>query len=684
MSNNSCPDPNAIADYIHATKYARYIPEAQRRETFVETVDRVKSMHMTNFPGMEGFIKTAFEKVYDKKVLPSMRSMQFAGDPIQKHNARMYNCSFTLIDRPRVFAEITYLLLCGCGVGYSVQKQHVAQLPRFKKVDPTLVCHHTIDDSIEGWSEAVNSLIQGHIHGYYVEFNYNQIRPAGSDLSSQCKAPGHWNLKISLENVRAVLSKVNNRKIRPIECHDVICHLSTSVLAGGIRRSSLMALFSFDDKQMMYAKCGENFQFDGDNSQRALANNSVVLTQENTFEDFQSIIAINKDNFGDPGFVFLKDLDTGTNPCGEIVLYPKDGRGNTGFAFCNLVEINAATCETKSSFISACESASVISTLQAAYNQFPYLGEVTENITKRDPLVGVSITGMMDKPWIFEADLLKMGANTVRGVNELIANSIGIRPSSRCTCIKPSGTSSLELGCVASGIHPHHAKRYFRRITANLLEEAASHFRKKNPHMIEHKTDHEVSIVFPVQTDGLTKDELTTKDFLDKIFLVYQTWVQSGTSGNTSHNISCTVSVKEDEWDWITQYVWENRGLIGGMTFFPDAADDQIPFCPRQAVKTEEDEKRFQELIDKYQPVDYRTLVETEGTNIYDVACDTEACSLRMEDTTVEIAGKGCRVFEGVYSDKDKYFEVDGLAFELVRRFQGYYVAKRVMRRKDE
>ena len=575
---NKLPDPNAIADYIHATKYARYLPDLQRRETFKETVNRVKMMHMLHFPGMYLAINTAFKKVLEKKVLPSMRSMQFAGEPILKHNARMYNCSFTLVDRPRVFAEITYLLLCGCGVGYSIQKQHVAQLPRFKRVDPTLVCHHTIEDSIEGWSNAVNALIQGHIHGYYVEFNYCQIRPAGSDLSSQCRAPGHWNLKMSLENVRAVLSNVNNRKIKPIECHDIICYLSTSVLAGGIRRSSLMALFSFEDKQMMSAKSSENFQFEGKNSHRALANNSVVLTSENTFEEFQQILTVNKDNFGDPGFVFLKDLDTGTNPCGEIVLYPKDEEGNTGFAFCNLVEINAAACDSHDSFIAACESAATIATVQAAYNKFPYLGGVTERIAQTNPLIGVSITGMMDQPWIFNAELLKSGAEAVKIVNREIAHFLGIPAATRCTCIKPSGTSSLELGCVASGIHPHHAKQYFRRITANLLEEAAEHFRKTNPHMVEYKTEFEASIVFPVQTEGLTKDELTTKEFLDKIFMVYQNWIQAGANEKISHNISCTISVKDDEWDWLASYVWENRDLIGGMAFFPDTADDQIPF----------------------------------------------------------------------------------------------------------
>lgn len=681
---NIAPDPTAISDYIHATKYAKYLPEKQRRETFPETVSRVKQMHLDTYPELSLSIEAAFNLVYSKKVLPSMRSLQFAGDPILKHNARMYNCSFTLIDRPRVFAEIMYLLLCGCGVGYSVQKQHVAQLPKFKKVDTTLVCHHTIEDSIQGWAQAVNSLIQGHIHGYCVEFNYSNIRPAGSDLSSQCKAPGHWSLKVSLENVREILSKVNNRKLKPIECHDIICHMSTSVLAGGIRRSSLMAIFSFDDEEMQTAKENENFEFGGKNSQRALANNSAVLTNENTQEDFAKIIDINRKNFGDPGFVFLQDLDYGTNPCGEIVLYPKDKDGNTGFAFCNLVEINAAACTDPDEFLLACKEAAVIATLQAGYKSFPYLGEVSERIATENPLIGVSISGMMDSPWIFDANLLKKGAHQVMWANEIMAKAIGINPSSRCTCIKPSGTSSLELGCIGSGIHPHHAKKYFRRITTNLLEEAASYFEEINPHMLEHKSNFEACIVFPVQTDGLTKDDLTLKDFLDKIFLVYKNWVQEGSNKKVSHNISCTVTVKPEEWDWVKEYVWSNRNLIGGMSFFPDQADDHIPFCPRQAVKTEEDLAKFNELIVKYKPVNYANMVEKEGTNIYDIACDNEACSLSMDSLTVEIAGKGCRVFEGSYTNKDKYFEIDGLAFTLLRRHQGFYIAKRVELRERE
>ena len=521
---NLIPDKNAIADYIHASKYAQYIPALKRRETFDETVDRVKNMHKEKFPELCMKIDEAFWFVHDKKVLPSMRSMQFAGNPILERNERMYNCSFTLIDRPEVFGHIFYLLLCGVGVGFSVQKQHVAKLPILKTIDLNLVCHHTIKDTIEGWANAVSALINSFINGYYMEFNYSEIRPIGSQLKSGGKAPGHLGLKEALEATREILEESQNRKLRPLECHDIICHLSKAVLAGGIRRSSLISLFSKDDIEMVTAKSIQNFQFDGKNSQRALCNNSVVLNPNSCIkDDLRFIIELNKKGLGDPGFIFIENEDCGINPCGEIGINPvwlqEEWHGapykkQTGFGFCNLVEINAAGCKDEEEFYNACKMASFIATLQASYTNFPYIGKITGEITKRDALIGVSITGMMDAGFdIFNRDVLREGANIIQQVNNHTAKEIGINPAVRCTCIKPAGTSSLELGGVSTGIHLHPAKYYFKRITANPLEPIFQYLKKYNPSMCEEKPNGDWCITFPVQTDGAVQNDFTAIQF---------------------------------------------------------------------------------------------------------------------------------------------------------------------------
>lgn len=957
---------NAISNYIHATKYAKYIPELKRRETFNETVDRVVSMHVKKYPNCINEINDAFKFVYNKQILPSMRSMQFAGNPILKHNARMYNCSFTLVDRPKVFSEIMYLLLCGCGVGFSVQRQHVSKLPPLKIMDTGLVNHHLVGDSIEGWSNAVDALINGAINGYYVEFAYNAIRPEGSYVSSRGTAPGHIGLKESLEKVRSVLLNAQGRKLTPLECHDIICHIANSVIVGGIRYSSLISIFSKDDMEMMNCKNTENFEFGGKNKHRALANNSVAVTRHGDYTIISKTIELNKKNFGDPGFVFLDDFNYGVNPCltsdtlilddnrllpincgkaktwnswktgeketielvcnngirikctpdhkvmledgtfieaintigknlkfglgnrhatsklhqwitagilfgngfvsnneinvkfnkyikndvfnllinaglhsiesndlyinkkeledktginfdflnyevsnrlipeyimtensdivasflhglfkingiisnnqisliipnfklcqqiqillasfgiiswikqseiaysvqiepfdinkfeekigfcgeynekpninnyknkltvisinnigiqevwdyrmnvpphynfcngliakncGEIVINPKDSNGNTGFGFCNLVDINVAECKNGLEFLEACKAAAIIATLQAGYDSFPYLGKVTESIVKSNPLIGVSITGMMDSPWIFNENLLRSGAKLVMDWNEYMANKIHINKSPRCTCIKPSGSGSLELGCIASGIHPHHASKYFRRILAKSNDIITSEFAKINPHMVSDLGNGNLCITFPVSTDGITLQNLKMEDFLNYIMLVYRSWILGGVRRGEKihHNISCTVSVANDKWDEVNEFVWKNRSIIGGITFFPEGSDD-IPNCPRQAVKTQEQIEVFNNLLSKYTDIDYSKIYEQDdNTNVY-VACESDKCNILQHDN---VSSKFGRVFIGKPSANE--FIVDGHKFVVSDIHDGYFIAK--------
>ncbi len=704
------PDPLALSDYIHYAKYARHLPDKQRRETYLETSHRCRDMHLKRFCNREGeyqlgmvmrvdrkelklydLIMWAWEFVDRKAVLPSMRSMQFGGEAIENQNTRMYNCSFTHIDRPKVFQEIFYLLLCGCGVGFSVQKQHVSKLPIILQRDNKKLRHYTVEDSIQGWADSIGVLLDSFFTGYNVEFGYSSIRPQGTLLKiSGGKAPGHFPLKKLHNIIIDKLQCICNRQLRPIECHDIICHIADSVLSGGIRRSSLISLFSIDDDEMLYSKMPGNFQYYGENGQRALSNNSAVLLRPHSEEfirdhglekgnykekeQFLKIMELNKNNpNGEPGFFFTNNLDYGCNPCGEIGLYPvldvkyeddlldqeelklpftssgQIKRRESGIAFCNLTEINCAVIKTKEEFLHAVKAAATIGTLQAAYTDFKYLGGTTEKIARRDALLGVSLTGMMDNPSIaLNTDIQSLGALMVSEVNKDVAELIGINTAKRLTTVKPSGTASLLLGGVGSGIHPHHSKRYFRRITANRNERILQEFTKFNPQMIEYKPNGDLVLIFPVEPsiNCITLENMGVKNFLQCIFDTYDNWIRPGCnahSENLTHNISCTVCFRPEEYDSMIETIWSNRNRIASMAFIPFMSDKMLPYMPRESVVSEEDEVRWNKLVKDYKPIDYLNLNETDSRSslTLELACsrDNENCgaiSIIVEDT-VEI-----------------------------------------------
>lgn len=646
------PDPAMLGDYIHVSKYARH--GDGRREVFSETVNRVAAMHSLRWPHLDAEIGEAFEYVHDKKVLPSMRSMQFGGAAIEQNNARMYNCSFTHVDRWRVFQETFFLLLSGCGVGYSVQWQHVDCLSEVG--DPSgPVVHHVIEDTIEGWADAVGVLIGGYRGGYHAEFSYHLIRPEGTPLvTSGGKAPGHLGLKRCLETLRGMLDAAVGRKLRPIECHDMLCVIAEAVLAGGIRRSSLISLFSLDDTEMLYAKAKGNFRYasgadPGLNAHREMANNSCALLRGGFSEaDLARVQRVARENFGCPGFAFVADLDYGTNPCGEIGLYPVIGEccgyGNylddfcacgrayvrrTGFSFCNLVEINGAAVETADDLIAAAKAAAAIGTMQAAYTSFPYLGPVTEAIARREALLGVGLTGIQDSAVCRDPEALQAAAAAAVATNVAWAERLGIAQAARVTTVKPSGTASLVLGCGA-GIHPRYARRYFRRANANPMEPAARHFRDLNPHMVDVKPNGQWSICFPVQVsdDAILVEDLTASEFVDCIQLVYQNWILPGTAlpesaPGLTHNVSCTVTLGDGE----AVDVWPLRGEVCAMSFVDVFLDKNVPFIPHQRVY---DEARWNNMIEMYRPVDWSLFAEqTDSTSLRQtVACGPAGCEV--------------------------------------------------------
>jgi len=654
---SKAPDPKAISDYIHAGKYARYVSRLRRREVYEETVERVEVMHLNQYEALAEEIKWAFDLVRAKRVLPSMRSMQFGGDAILSNNNRIYNCSFSLVDRPEVFSEALFLLLSGCGVGYSVQFDHVEKLPGLGYVDPKKVRHHVVEDTIEGWADALKALIQSYLDGVNLELSYHLIRDAGAPLhTSGGKAPGHLKLKDSLERIRGVLSKAQGRKLRPIECHRIMCHAADAVLSGGIRRSAMICLFSLDDSEMLFAKTGNWWETD---PYFANANNSVVLKRDEVKKkQFKRIFQMTR-QWGEPGFYFTANYDYGTNPCCEIGLNPlltiteeeqtklaargvkvTVGQTYTGWAFCNLCEINAAKLTSLADFEEAAKAATLIGTLQAGYTRMPYLGWISETLAEREALLGIGMTGMLDAPHIAcNPEYQREVAGKIKAWNAEYAAKIGVKPAARTTCVKPSGTTSLELGCVGSGHHAHHAKRYIRRVTADELETVFQAFRAVNPHMCVRKPDGKYVIEFPVEApaNATVRADLGAIQFLDMVKSTQQNWVLPGTSDpkhspGLNHNVSNTVTVRPEEWDKVADYLWENREYFTGVSLLAASGDKDYAFAPNEEVTTPADEARWNAILESYKPVDYTAIVEEgDETNLAgEVACAGGYCEVKF------------------------------------------------------
>ena len=650
-------DKDAMSEYVFMSRYSRYIPRRKRRETWNEAVDRVKDMHIKKYPNISEDIAWAFEQVRQKRVLPSMRSMQFGGKPIEDKNTRLYNCTYSVADRAEFFKQTMYLLLTGCGVGFSVEFQNVDKLPALIEPSMTEIEHYTIADSIEGWAGAIDMLIESYVNGYTIEFDYKKVRKQGSNIKSGGKAPGHIPLRRTIEKCRTILDGVCNRedkKLKPIEVYDIIMHIADAVLSGGVRRSATICLFSPEDDDMLNAKTGNWFET---NPQRGRSNNSVKLIRENTSrEQFQRIFNKQKE-FGEPGFYFAGDLNHGTNPCVEIGLNPflpndhteyipgigyeeTSNSGKSGFQMCNLTTINGEMLKTMEDFEKAVKAATIIGTCQAGFTDFPFIGKVSEELCRRESLLGVSITGIMDSPEItLVPENLQAMAKVAVETNKEFAERIGIAQAARITCVKPEGSSSLLLQ-TASGIHPRYAPKYFRRVQANIGDPVYQHFNENNPHACEpsvysaNKTDDVITFCVESPEGAIVKDDITALEMLDIVKLVQENWVLPGTARPDSspglyHNVSNTISVKSGEWDAVADYIYENKEFFTGISMLPD--DGMIyQQAPHEQLRSGDDELAWSFLTEGFQKVDYTILnEEDDNTKLKEViACAGGACDL--------------------------------------------------------
>lgn len=606
----------ALSDYTIYAKYARYIPAKQRRETWEEQVERVFVMHERKFHQLietdEEFKSDFFftkRQVLKKRVLGSQRSLQFGGAQIEKHPLKLYNCSSSFVDRIEVFNEIFYVLLCGCGVGFSIQKHHVAQLPEFSNKPKTVTEKWTIDDSIEGWADSIAVLMSSffgggkfpHMEGIDIEFDYSQIRPAGALISGGFKAPGPEGLEKALNIIRNLLidyRMAGQTRLTPVNAYDIIMHISDAVLSGGVRRSACLTLFSPGDEEMLNAKTGDWFIR---NPQRGRSNNSALLLRDNTSkEDFGKLFKSVKE-FGEPGFVFSDSTEYINNPCVEITMHPVNNKGVSGFGLCNLTEINGKWCTTEENFYQACRASAILGTMQAAYTDFKYLSPATKEIAERDALLGCSITGMMDNPDIlFDQTIQKQGAKLILHINEKIAEKIGINPCARATCVKPAGTTSCVLG-TASGIHPHHSRRYIRRVQANTLEFPVKYYEKMNPVAVEdsvwsnNKTDKVINFLCEVPPGGIVKNQLCATKLLEKVKMTQESWVKCGTrniDSDITHNVSNTITVFPEEWDEVEKYIYDNRHSFAGISLLPASGDKDYPQAPFTNILTPKEIER--------------------------------------------------------------------------------------------
>jgi len=600
-------------------KYAKFIPAKNRRETWQELVTRNKEMHQAKFPKLKDEIEEAYKLVYDKKVLPSMRSLQFAGKPIELNNARIFNCSFLPIDDWRSFSEIMFLLLSGCGVGYSVQTHHVDKLPEITV--PTKHKRYLIGDSIEGWADAVRMLCKAYFTGAPLPlFDYRDIRPKGAQLITVGgKAPGPEPLKECLFNLQKVFDrKQNGERLTSVEAHDMACHIADAVLSGGIRRAALIALFDLDDENMLTCKFGSWWE---ENPQRGRANNSAVVMRHAITEDefFKLWKKIELSGSGEPGIYFSNDKDWGTNPCCEIALRP--------FQFCNLCEVNVSNIESQEDLNERVRIGAFIGTLQAAYTDFHYLRDIWQKTTEKDALLGVGMTGI-GSGVILNYDL-KKAADLAKTENARIAEIIGVNKAARVTTVKPSGTSSLVLG-TASGIHAWHNDYYIRRIRVGKNEAIYNYLAVNHPELVEDDFfKPTIQAVISVPQKAPAGSILRTENVIDmlertKKFNVQ--WVKKGhRKGANTNNVSATVSINENEWEQVGKWMWDNKDTFNGLSVLPyfGGTYTQAPF---------EDitEEQFNEMVQHLHNIDLSKIIEfTDDTALMDqAACAGGACEI--------------------------------------------------------
>ena len=674
---------DALSKLTVFSKYAKYVPELKRRETWEEIVARYENMMIKKYPKLEGQIKETSQFILNKKVLPSMRALQFAGPAAEVNNSRIYNCCYLPIDSIHSFSETMVLLLGGTGGGYSVQKQHVAQLPAVTK--PGKARNYLIEDSIMGWADAIKVLMKAYLEGGFMpKFDFRAIRKKGARLvTAGGKAPGPEPLKICLAHVEAVLNRIEpGNQLTPLQCHDILCHIANSVLAGGIRRSAMIALFSHDDEEMITCKSSnvsskilskehpkytskngleeditkynlvieqsgivykdvtihidlnsnkfwdlEQYEHNGTlgwwvcNEQRGRANNSAVLLRGEVVaqEFFDLWKRIEASGSGEPGIYWTNNLDWGTNPCCEIALRP--------YQFCNLCEVNVSDIVSQEDLNDRVTAAAFFGSLQAGFTDFHYLRPIWSKTTQKDALLGIGMTG------IGSGEILKYNlaaaARVAKMTNAIISEQIGTNEAARVTCIKPSGTTSLVLG-TASGIHAWHNDYYLRTMRFGKNEDVASYLMVNHPELVEddvlrpHDT---VCVRIPVKApEGSIFRTESPLETLERVKKFSIEWIKEGhLIGDNTHNVSATISLKPEEWPVAGEWMWNNREHYNGLSVLP-----YFGHTYKQAPFEDITEEEYNTRLNALHALDLTKVTELDDTVEFGqvAACAGGACEI--------------------------------------------------------
>lgn len=598
--------------------YSRWNDAKNRYETWDEAVERVMSMHREFYKDkmtdeLSALMDEAEQLYKDKYFLGAQRALQFGGEQLLKHQMRLYNCTSTYADRAEFFGEFFYVLLCGAGAGVSVQKHHVAKLPKIQNRTKQAKIF-TPEDSIEGWADCADVLLSSYLvgggkhpeyEGRRVYFDLSKIREKGALISGGFKAPGPEPLRRALDKIEHLLQGLVLKgitQLSPIHVYDISMHLADAVLAGGVRRSATIFLFSPDDEEMMKAKTGNWFI---ENPQRGRSNNSALIVRSTADrEQFHKLMQSVRE-FGEPGFVFTESTEHTYNPCVEIGKYPvwieENGNKRSGWQGCNLTEINGSKANSVEEFMRACRGAAILGTLQAGYTNFRFIGDISKKIFDREALLGVSITGWMNNPQILlQPEILQKGAKLVRETNRHVAKIIGINPAARTTCVKPAGNASVLLK-TASGVHGEHSPLHIRNVQMNKDSEVAQLIKSINPYMVEesvwsqNKTDYVISFPVIAPTNSIWKTDLYGVNLLEKVKLIQQNWVEYGTDESlcvdptVRHNVSNTIDVLPNQWDEVEEYLFENRHSFAGVSLLASSGDKDFAQAPFTAVETEEE-----------------------------------------------------------------------------------------------
>tara|TARA_R110000824_G_scaffold72494_3_gene184928 strand:- start:314 stop:2176 length:1863 start_codon:yes stop_codon:yes gene_type:complete len=613
-----------LSDITVHMKYAKYIPELKRRESWDELVTRNLDMHIKRYPKLEEQIRDNYEFVYEKKVLPSMRSLQFGGKPIEISPNRIYNCAYLPIDHIDSFPETMFLLLGGTGVGYSVQRHHIEKLPHVNRPYTKRKRRYLIGDSIEGWADAIKVLMKSYMgerRSSKIKFDYSDIRAKGAQLvTSGGKAPGPYPLKECITKIKGLLeNKDDGEQLTTLETHDIICYIADAVLTGGIRRAALISLFSADDAEMISCKAGNWWEL---NAQRGRANNSACLMRHKVTKEFFMDLweRVQFSGSGEPGIYLNNDKDWGTNPCCEIALRP--------YQFCNLCEVNVSNIESQYDLETRVKAAAFIGTLQTGYTEFHYLREIWQETTEKDALIGVSMTGIASGRVL--GYNLEQAAKMVKKENARVAKLIGVKIAARCTTVKPAGTTSLALG-TSSGIHAWHNDFYVRRMRVGKNESIYQYLKTNHPELVEddYYRAHDTAVISIPQKapDGSILRTESPFDLLERVKKISTEWVAPGhRKGSNTHNVSATISLKDNEWDDAGEWMWENRNHYNGLSVLPYDGGNY-----KQAPFEDIDEGTYNSMMKTLTEVNLLNITENgDNTNLSgELACAGGSCEIK-------------------------------------------------------